>query len=485
LSDALQKQARTRLKTANAFARRLRHIEQLATHSSTPPPAVAYPATMIKQVALPTPPVKVAKPFETNKAVEIPKPAEVSKAVETAPPDAELQPLAEEPAKVETPLSVEPLTFAESAVLIEETEAFETTTAGAETPIIIVNSFAAESRAAIETQAEIEESPAMQGWSSSAEKVATSAAPVIDYTTTKLPPIESILENSLLETKFEIAAPAEEKAKNQEIHTTAEPVLIDWEQPDDVPTTTQTLNISRKAKADAEFTAKPETFNAEDETAEDAVLEADEVEYVSESYQTRRDYAQVKPVFSYEETSRGGAAWNLPQKRTIVAGAAVLGLLIVAVGGTVLNRWMQSPAFDNQTSAQTAPSERTLPEAAEKEKNPAAETRDLAVSDSSPVIETAETTVALPAYAPRETDEKALMPVLPSRVAGARKPASKKSVETRPNPAPMKIEEEAVFDKKGNVKPAADKKSANKNQAASSSKSDEFTRPRIVKTPKF
>jgi hypothetical protein len=49
----------------------------------------------------------------------------------------------------------------------------------------------------------------------------------------------------------------------------------------------------------------------------------------------------------------------------------------------------------------------------------------------------------------------------------------------------MKIEEEAVFDKKGNVKPAADKKSANKNQAASSSKSDEFTRPRIVKTPKF
>ena len=59
LSDALQKQARTRLKSANAFARRIRHIEQLATHSPTPPPVVAYPAMMDKSAI-----ASVVKPAE-------------------------------------------------------------------------------------------------------------------------------------------------------------------------------------------------------------------------------------------------------------------------------------------------------------------------------------------------------------------------------------------------------------------------------------
>lgn len=40
LSTALQKQPDKRQTSANAFARQLRHIEQLATHSPTPPPAV-------------------------------------------------------------------------------------------------------------------------------------------------------------------------------------------------------------------------------------------------------------------------------------------------------------------------------------------------------------------------------------------------------------------------------------------------------------
>jgi serine/threonine protein kinase len=41
LMESLQKQPRSRHSSANAFARQLRHMEQLATHSSTPPPAVA------------------------------------------------------------------------------------------------------------------------------------------------------------------------------------------------------------------------------------------------------------------------------------------------------------------------------------------------------------------------------------------------------------------------------------------------------------
>src|SRR5204862_1114176 len=40
LSTALQKEPDKRQTSANAFARQLRHIEQLATHSPTPPPAV-------------------------------------------------------------------------------------------------------------------------------------------------------------------------------------------------------------------------------------------------------------------------------------------------------------------------------------------------------------------------------------------------------------------------------------------------------------
>lgn len=50
LTESLHKQPRTRTPSAIAFARQLRHIEQLATHNSTPPPAVhvsqAMPATV-------------------------------------------------------------------------------------------------------------------------------------------------------------------------------------------------------------------------------------------------------------------------------------------------------------------------------------------------------------------------------------------------------------------------------------------------------
>ena len=44
LSESLQKQPSFRQSSADLFARQMRHIEQLATHVSTPPPAVAAPA---------------------------------------------------------------------------------------------------------------------------------------------------------------------------------------------------------------------------------------------------------------------------------------------------------------------------------------------------------------------------------------------------------------------------------------------------------
>lgn len=68
LTEALQKPQRLRQATANVLARQLRHIEQLATHSSTPPPASASAATPSRpRKAMPAA-VVVAPPRE----VEIP-----------------------------------------------------------------------------------------------------------------------------------------------------------------------------------------------------------------------------------------------------------------------------------------------------------------------------------------------------------------------------------------------------------------------------
>jgi serine/threonine protein kinase len=50
LTEALQKQPRLRQSSANAVARQLRHIEQLATHVSTPPPAGIVPPLPARSV---------------------------------------------------------------------------------------------------------------------------------------------------------------------------------------------------------------------------------------------------------------------------------------------------------------------------------------------------------------------------------------------------------------------------------------------------
>ncbi|NJM53724.1 MAG: protein kinase [Blastocatellia bacterium] len=64
LTDSLQKMTRLRLKTASIFARRIRHIEQIATHSSTPPPVMSYAVTANNPVIISPP------KFENPVAVE-------------------------------------------------------------------------------------------------------------------------------------------------------------------------------------------------------------------------------------------------------------------------------------------------------------------------------------------------------------------------------------------------------------------------------
>ncbi|HEX6127247.1 MAG TPA: protein kinase [Pyrinomonadaceae bacterium] len=68
LTESLQKPARLRQPTANAFARQLRHIEQLATHVSTPPPAGTVSAS-------PQPPKFSPAPVFDIPVREIPRPA--------------------------------------------------------------------------------------------------------------------------------------------------------------------------------------------------------------------------------------------------------------------------------------------------------------------------------------------------------------------------------------------------------------------------
>lgn len=79
LMEALRKQPQMRLNSANFFARQMRHIEQLATHTSTPPPAgtaLPPPAAPEKYAAaaIGAAPAKPSQPFPVQPAaMETPK----------------------------------------------------------------------------------------------------------------------------------------------------------------------------------------------------------------------------------------------------------------------------------------------------------------------------------------------------------------------------------------------------------------------------
>ncbi len=503
LTDSLQKTARLRLKTANAMTRRIRHIEQLATHYSTPPPAMSYPAKMDKAAVVFTPMPKV----ETGFAVEAPSVVEdlplaetqptaedlplveaqtFAETVETetiveTPPPIETQIFSEELALaevetvIETPPIIEDLPLAETAAMVEESPSVETETAFeelslvenetiVEIAVVAENQTAAENSISIETQTVVEES----------------ALPVKafdDFSTNKLPPIESIIKNRLpanfkiteIEPIFTL------RSRLKDIHTTDEPALVEWEQPDDVPLITQNLDAEIKETADTRF-----AFAAD---AEDSIIDAGDADappvYLSEDEENRPNYAAENPFFAYDDS---GTSWNLPDKRKILTGAGIFALLVLAVGGTLLSRQFQLSGDAEQTTAQTAPAEKSLPKSAEPDKvsetekpltakpeqltvsNPSADTENLDAPD-------------LPDFQPREINEKTSAP----------NPSKKRALKTASeNREPAKDVSSKVFDKKGEVKSSSDKKPADKSKlSTSSTKTDIFTRPRIVKNPKF
>jgi serine/threonine protein kinase len=586
LTDALQKTTRARLKSANAMARRLRHIEQLATHSSTPPPAMAYPAAMNKTAVAFTPPAKTEKPVEIETPAEtvpaIELPAESAPVIEAAATVenidfAALPTIAADAASFETAANIEDLPVTAPAINIEETPAaapavniedsslteFQTvaeTQPAIEIPAVMETRAAieipaetlpaielravAEDTPVVETEPELEESPAIEALASfetapSIESAATenaveeaaivesfapvedsvsaeSAAPrelnavageneavaesaaetqnpapeetpaeevVRDYSTNKLPPIERILADpnfkiTEVETVFSL------KRGNLDIHKSNEPVLIDWEQPDDVPTTTAALNISKKKFADTQFVTNADVI--EEKNVEESA-DSDEVEYVSEAHKTRRDYESVSSVFATYEDS--GRSWNLPGKRAVLTGAAICGLIVIAVGGVFLNRRMQSVDAET-TAAKASPTAKTLPKTVEPQRN--AETVVPAKPENltATSVENADAP-EVPNYEPRETtDVKTVAPALPnnSKKRSAVKVSTTTSTTaatTSKNAPQTKPETPRVFDKQGNVKQLPDKKNAAKNQTSTPTRGDGFTRPRVVKNPKF
>ncbi len=673
LTDALQKTARTRLKTANALTRRLRHIEQLATHSSTPPPAMSYPAAMNKAAVVFTPPVKPEKTvaiesvveelpvIEARTAVENVAPVEIAAAAETPvvetpvvetpvaaekPMVIEVSPLietqteietpmlVEEPALTDTPAAVETVPAVEAQAVIEDLPSAEIETmienpatiedlpmieiqaaaeipvaeAGlqaiveaapfVEEPVLIENSALLEDRTFLETtvdtenetlienavfaetvtaadnlssaenqtvledplsseavfedalsaeneevienavfaetltaaenpvadeiEADFDESPFIENEAigetpfvfekeSIVENIVLAGAETIDecllpvevrtavenseeaeiltvaeetavpvrafndYSTTKLPPLESVIEKRVPENIVitEITPIFSLKRRATDIHKTSEPVLVEWEQPDDVPTTTQALNPKKKEFADAVFVADADFA---DDAADD-IIDAGDVDSVWEDYEPRRNYAAERAVFSYEETA--GRSWNLPGKRTVLTGAAIVGFLVIAVGGTFLNRQIQSAGSDEQTAAKSAPNDKSLPKSAEPDK--VSETQKTAtVKPKDLTVTNADNPDApeLPNYQPRASEEKTVVPVSQTR---SKKRGVSELPEKRDAPAQTKADTNAAFDKKGNTKPAADKKPAVKNQPSTPTKTDIFTRPRIVK----
>jgi eukaryotic-like serine/threonine-protein kinase len=108
LMESLQKQPAVRNRSANAFARQLRHIEQLATHVSTPPPAGVVPKA---------PPRPAVTAFNSAAPVAPPEPSPVH----ISPPSS-----AEEPPKIvfsetgESPATLAPQNISVDVSVIED-----------------------------------------------------------------------------------------------------------------------------------------------------------------------------------------------------------------------------------------------------------------------------------------------------------------------------------------------------------------------------
>ncbi|MGB7208203.1 MAG: protein kinase [Pyrinomonadaceae bacterium] len=118
LTESLQKKPQMRQPSANTFARQIRHMEQLATHVSTPPPAGAALSAPVISTQRANVAAASAVPYVSQTVSETALPAvEIENTIETALPSAvEIQ------ERIETPEASVVETFDSSAVFKDESE---------------------------------------------------------------------------------------------------------------------------------------------------------------------------------------------------------------------------------------------------------------------------------------------------------------------------------------------------------------------------
>lgn len=116
LAESLQKKPQMRQPSANTFARQIRHMEQLATHVSTPPPAGAVPIAPVRSAQLTYAATATAVSYVSQPISEVTPVVEPEKIIETRPLAAKTQERTEAP----EPLVVE--TFESPVVSKDESE---------------------------------------------------------------------------------------------------------------------------------------------------------------------------------------------------------------------------------------------------------------------------------------------------------------------------------------------------------------------------
>jgi len=426
-------------------------------------------------------------PLEAQTIVEEEQIAAENQIVFEAP--LETQAAIENLVEIEMPTTVEDLIPVETQAVVEDVNpvAAETQTVVEDSvPVEIQTAIEfpvqTEAQTAIENPVEFEspaaiENPVEMKTQTATVKVESPEPVFIDYTTTKLPPLETVIEKPSPENIkiTEITPIFSLKRQNSDIHKTSEPVLVSWEQPDDVPTITQTLDEKLKDNADVEFSPASDFIDDEDDIIDAGEIDTPPVAVPVKGYEYRRNYEDESSVFSSYDS---GVSWNLPHKRKILTGAAVVGLIGLAIGGTILNRQIQSASDDRQTVVQSSPNVKSLPKSADSDKVAEADktsiqrTKNLTVNS----LSADENDASLPEisdYQPRETETK----------TRNKKRAPKETSEKPDNTEQSKAVSNITFDKQGNMKSSADKQSGVKNQTTKP-KIEIFSRPRIVKNPK-
>lgn len=386
LMDSLQKIPRLRLKKAGSFARQLRHIEQLITHSPAPPPAIANPPVTNNVMAAVQPQIQNIEPLPI------------------------------------------PTNFNE---IFEE------------------NSFSApEIHKVIDPE------------------------PITENVVLPLP--ENVIENIEVEKEFDSQPEVNfvEEAKVNNISTASMPVLVDWEQPEDIPSEEEVLEVRQKEFGEAEFASAEHFVEDEHVTFEPPSV----INIVIENDDIRRDRTGKAPIFAQYSGNQSGYLPIVNQLPLIGAGLVIL-ISLVVVGSSLIG--YKDPLLQEQTSVKAPPKQKILPKPVEpeivskEETEPLPNPEELEANNNKPLKDISDVSE------PKISDVKKRPNLLPS--------AAKRTVQNQTN---KDVSENKVQTNGSNVEgkslnkdviiivPSQDKKNTN----GKSLSTNGLTRPRIVKT---